>query len=104
DDLAGEPYTCDTTVFAGSAGELADLLASWQALGFRGVRLRPAALPDDLDRIVADLVPELQRRGLHRTSYPEASSLRGLLGLPTSVPNRYAKALRHEQPQAGHPR
>ncbi|HLU54086.1 MAG TPA: LLM class flavin-dependent oxidoreductase [Pseudonocardia sp.] len=93
DDLAGEPYTCDTTVFAGSAGELADLLASWQALGFRGVRLRPAALPDDLDRIVADLVPELQRRGLHRTSYPEASSLRGLLGLPTSVPNRYAKAV-----------
>jgi hypothetical protein len=63
-------------------------VASWHALGYRGVRLRPAALPDDLDRIVTDLVPELQRRSLFRTAY-EAASLRGLLGLPTEVPNRY---------------
>ena len=91
EDVAGEPYTSDTTVFAGSAAELADLVASWQALGYRGVRLRPAALPDDLDRIVADLVPELQRRGLHRTAYPDPTSLRRLLGLPTAVPNRYAQ-------------
>jgi alkanesulfonate monooxygenase SsuD/methylene tetrahydromethanopterin reductase-like flavin-dependent oxidoreductase (luciferase family) len=93
DDVTGEPYISDTTVFGGSAAELADLVASWHALGYRGVRLRPAALPDDLDRIVTDLVPELQRRGLHRTAYPEASSLRGLLGLPTAVPNRYAEAI-----------
>jgi alkanesulfonate monooxygenase SsuD/methylene tetrahydromethanopterin reductase-like flavin-dependent oxidoreductase (luciferase family) len=93
DDVAGEPYASDTTVFGGSAAELADLVASWHALGYRGVRLRPAALPDDLDRIVTDLVPELQRRGLHRTAYPEAPSLRGLLGLPTAVPNRYAEAI-----------
>jgi alkanesulfonate monooxygenase SsuD/methylene tetrahydromethanopterin reductase-like flavin-dependent oxidoreductase (luciferase family) len=91
DDVAGETYTSDTTVFGGSAAELADLIASWHALGYRGVRLRPAALPDDLDRIVADLVPELQRRGLHRTAYPDSSSLRGLQGLPTAVPNRYAQ-------------
>jgi alkanesulfonate monooxygenase SsuD/methylene tetrahydromethanopterin reductase-like flavin-dependent oxidoreductase (luciferase family) len=93
DDVAGEPYVSDTTVFGGSAAELADLAASWHALGYRGVRLRPAALPDDLDRIVTDLVPELQRRGLHRTVYPEVSSLRGLLGLPTAVPNRYAEVV-----------
>jgi alkanesulfonate monooxygenase SsuD/methylene tetrahydromethanopterin reductase-like flavin-dependent oxidoreductase (luciferase family) len=93
DDVSGEPYASDTTVFGGSAAELADLVASWHALGYRGVRLRPAALPDDLDRIVTDLVPELQRRGLHRTAYPEVSSLRGLLGLPTAVPNRYAEAV-----------
>jgi alkanesulfonate monooxygenase SsuD/methylene tetrahydromethanopterin reductase-like flavin-dependent oxidoreductase (luciferase family) len=92
DDVAGEPYTSDTTVFGGSAAELADLIESWHELGYHGVRLRPAALPDDLDRIVADLVPELQRRGLHRTAYPESPSLRGLLGLPTAVPNRYAEA------------
>ena len=92
--------------FAGSAAELADLLLGWQALGFHGVRLRPAVLPDDLDRIVDDLVPELQRRGRFRTAYPEAGALRGLLGLPTHVPNRYATRLtddRHE-PQADHPR
>jgi alkanesulfonate monooxygenase SsuD/methylene tetrahydromethanopterin reductase-like flavin-dependent oxidoreductase (luciferase family) len=93
DDVAGEAYASDTTVFGGSAAELADLVASWHVLGYRGVRLRPAALPDDLDRIVTDLVPELQRRGLHRTAYPEAPSLRGLLGLPTAVPNRYAEAI-----------
>ncbi|GAA1247188.1 LLM class flavin-dependent oxidoreductase [Pseudonocardia aurantiaca] len=89
DDIAGVPYTSDTTVFTGSAAELADLVAAWQAIGYRGVRLRPAVLPEDLDRIVADVVPELQRRGLFRTAY-EATSLRGLLGLPTPVPNRYA--------------
>jgi alkanesulfonate monooxygenase SsuD/methylene tetrahydromethanopterin reductase-like flavin-dependent oxidoreductase (luciferase family) len=93
DDVVGEPYVSDTAVFGGSAAELADLVASWHALGYRGVRLRPAALPNDLDRIVSDLVPELQRRGLHRTAYPEARSLRGLLGLPTAVPNRYAEAI-----------
>jgi alkanesulfonate monooxygenase SsuD/methylene tetrahydromethanopterin reductase-like flavin-dependent oxidoreductase (luciferase family) len=91
DEVAGEPYTSDTTVFTGSATELADLITSWHRLGYHGARLRPAALPDDLDRIVDDLVPELQRRGLFRTEYREPT-LRGLLGLPTDVPNRYAAA------------
>lgn len=90
-DRTGEPFTSDTTVFTGPAAELADLVAAWHQLGYAGVRLRPAALPDDLDRIVDDLVPELQRRGLFRTSY-EAPTLRGLLGLPTEVPDRYAAA------------
>ena len=38
---------------------------------------------------VADVVPLLQQKGLFRERY-EARSLRGLLGLPTTVPNRYA--------------
>lgn len=54
--------------------------------GYDGVRLRPAVLPDDLD---ADLLPELRARGLARTAY-DADSLRGLLALPTDVPNRFA--------------
>ena len=92
DEAAGAPIASDAAVFAGSAAELADLLAEWHALGYHGARLRPAVLPDDLDRIVAELVPELQRRGLFRTAYPPADSggLRGLLGLPIDVPNRYA--------------
>ena len=53
------------------------------------MRLRPAVLPDDLDAIVADLLPELRARGLARTAY-DADSLRGLLDLPTDVPNRFA--------------
>jgi len=40
---------------------------------------------------VTAVAPELRRRGLTRTAY-DAGSLRGLIGLPTDVPNRYATA------------
>jgi hypothetical protein len=53
--------------------------------------LRPGALPDDLTCITAGLIPELQARGLFRDHY-EASTLRGLLGLPRPA-NRYASTL-----------
>jgi alkanesulfonate monooxygenase SsuD/methylene tetrahydromethanopterin reductase-like flavin-dependent oxidoreductase (luciferase family) len=87
------PIRSDAAVFAGSAAELADLLAGWHELGYHGARLRPAVLPDDLDRIVDDVVPELRRRGLFRTAYPDDGGLRGLLGLPVAVPNRYVAAV-----------
>jgi alkanesulfonate monooxygenase SsuD/methylene tetrahydromethanopterin reductase-like flavin-dependent oxidoreductase (luciferase family) len=91
EETAGEPYRSDTTVLAGSASDVADLVESWHALGYRGARLRPAVVTDDLPRIVDDLVPELQRRGLFRTAYA-GGSLRERLGLPVPVPNRYAAA------------
>ncbi|SIS04117.1 LLM class flavin-dependent oxidoreductase [Williamsia sterculiae] len=89
DDLAGHALTSDAVVFAGSAAELADLLAVWSEQGVDGIRLRPGVAVDDLTAISSKLVPELQRRGLFRTAYT-ASSLRGLLRLPVDVPNRYA--------------
>jgi alkanesulfonate monooxygenase SsuD/methylene tetrahydromethanopterin reductase-like flavin-dependent oxidoreductase (luciferase family) len=89
EEAVGEPYRSDTTVLAGSAAEVADLIGSWHALGYRGARLRPAVVTDDLPRIVTDLVPELQHRGLFRTEDP-GGSLRARLGLPVTVPNRYA--------------
>ena len=55
------------------------------------MRLRPGVVTDDLPRIADDLVPELRRRGLLAAS--DAASLRGVLGLSTTVPNRYAPAL-----------
>jgi alkanesulfonate monooxygenase SsuD/methylene tetrahydromethanopterin reductase-like flavin-dependent oxidoreductase (luciferase family) len=88
DDLAGTEYSSDATVFTGTPAGLADLLAEWQGAGLSGFRLRPGALPHDLTAITRGLVPELQRRGLFRTAY-EASTLRGLLGLPRPA-NRYA--------------
>jgi alkanesulfonate monooxygenase SsuD/methylene tetrahydromethanopterin reductase-like flavin-dependent oxidoreductase (luciferase family) len=88
DDLAGTEYSGDATVFTGTPAGLADLLAEWQRAGLSGFRLRPGALPHDLTAITRGLVPELQRRGLFRTAY-EASTLRGLLGLPRPA-NRYA--------------
>ncbi|MER6897537.1 FMNH2-dependent monooxygenase, partial [Amycolatopsis sp. NPDC000740] len=51
-------------------------------------RLRPGALPHDLAAITRALVPELRDRGAFRSEY-EASTLRGLLGLPRPA-NRYA--------------
>lgn len=87
DELAGAEYRSDAEIFAGTPGKLADLLEAWHTAGATGFRLRPAALPHDLQQITDVLVPELQRRELFRQSY-EASTLRGLLGLPRPA-NRY---------------
>ena len=88
DRLSGEQYRSDAYVFTGSAAQLADLIAQWQAAGLHGFRLRPGALPDDLAAVVDALVPELQARGLFRHEYA-AGSLRERLGLPRPD-NRYA--------------
>jgi alkanesulfonate monooxygenase SsuD/methylene tetrahydromethanopterin reductase-like flavin-dependent oxidoreductase (luciferase family) len=90
DERAGDEYRSDATVFTGTPAGLADLLLDWQAAGLTGFRLRPGALPHDLTAITDGLVPELQRRGVFRTAY-EASTLRGLLGLPRPD-NRFTSA------------
>jgi alkanesulfonate monooxygenase SsuD/methylene tetrahydromethanopterin reductase-like flavin-dependent oxidoreductase (luciferase family) len=90
DGLAGYAYKSDATIFTGPAAGLADLLQDWQASGLSGFRLRPGAIPQDLDAITSGLVPELRRRGAFRESY-EAGTLRGLLGLNRPA-NRYATA------------
>lgn len=79
----------DARILAGTAADVADVLESWRAAGLTGARLRPAVAAHDLPRITRDLVPELQRRGLHRTAY-EADTLRGLLGLARPA-DRYAR-------------
>jgi alkanesulfonate monooxygenase SsuD/methylene tetrahydromethanopterin reductase-like flavin-dependent oxidoreductase (luciferase family) len=88
DERLGHAYTSDATVFTGTPARLADLLIEWQRAGLSGFRLRPAAIPDDVEAITRELVPELQRRGSFRTIY-EADSLRGLLGLNRPA-SRYA--------------
>ncbi|MGW5317232.1 LLM class flavin-dependent oxidoreductase [Nocardia thailandica] len=88
---AAAEFASDAAVFAGSAEELADLLVTWRDGGVDGFRLRPGVAVDDLAAITDRLVPVLRGRGLARTAYPEGS-LRGLLGLPTTVVNRYATA------------
>jgi alkanesulfonate monooxygenase SsuD/methylene tetrahydromethanopterin reductase-like flavin-dependent oxidoreductase (luciferase family) len=90
DERAGGEYTSDAAVFVGTPVELADQLTDWAQAGLTGYRLRPATLPHDLRQVTTGLVPELQRRGLFRTTY-EATTLRGLLGLPRPA-NRYATA------------
>ena len=90
DELAGYRYASDAVIFTGSVQQLADLLQDWQAGGLTGFRLRPGAIPQDLEAITRGLVPELQRRGVFRESYA-AATLRGLLGLGRPA-NRYAAA------------
>jgi alkanesulfonate monooxygenase SsuD/methylene tetrahydromethanopterin reductase-like flavin-dependent oxidoreductase (luciferase family) len=94
DDLAESHFGSDALIFAGTPGELAELLVEWQAAGLTGFRLRPAALPHDLIQITDALVPALQRRGLFRSAYPEEpQTLRQRLDLPRPE-NRYAVAAR----------
>jgi alkanesulfonate monooxygenase SsuD/methylene tetrahydromethanopterin reductase-like flavin-dependent oxidoreductase (luciferase family) len=90
DDVTGAAYDSDATVFTGTAAALADLLLDWQQAGLTGFRLRPGAIPEDLEGITRELVPELQRRGAFRREY-EAQTLRGLLGLHRPA-SRYAPA------------
>ena len=89
-DALDPPPTSDAPVFAGGAGQLADLLQSLAERGLSGFRLLPGELPRDLAAITDELVPELQSRGIFRTAY-EAGSLRDRLGLARPV-NRYATA------------
>ncbi|WP_328396257.1 LLM class flavin-dependent oxidoreductase [Nocardia sp. NBC_00416] len=90
-EASGAEFGSDAPIFAGSADELAELLIEWSAQGVDGFRLRPGVAVDDLAAIADRLVPALQQRGVFRTGYPDGS-LRALLDLPTTVPNRYATA------------
>jgi alkanesulfonate monooxygenase SsuD/methylene tetrahydromethanopterin reductase-like flavin-dependent oxidoreductase (luciferase family) len=80
DELAGDRYESDAAIFTGTAADLADLLQEWHRAGLDGFRLRPGAIPADLEGITTELVPELQRRGVFRRGY-EPGTLRGRLGL-----------------------
>ncbi|TPW75719.1 LLM class flavin-dependent oxidoreductase [Schumannella soli] len=83
----GAAFTSDALIHAGTAESLAEQLLAWQRLGYDGVRLRPARLPADLDRIADDLVPLLRDAGV--LDRPDATTLRGRLGLSRPA-SRYA--------------
>jgi alkanesulfonate monooxygenase SsuD/methylene tetrahydromethanopterin reductase-like flavin-dependent oxidoreductase (luciferase family) len=73
----------------GTPQQVADLLERWFAAGAAdGFHLLPAVLPDGLEQLASELVPELQRRGLFRTAYT-GRTLREHLGLPRPV-SQYA--------------
>jgi alkanesulfonate monooxygenase SsuD/methylene tetrahydromethanopterin reductase-like flavin-dependent oxidoreductase (luciferase family) len=101
DERTGAAFTSDATVFAGTPQGLADLLEGWRGAGISGFRLRPAVVPHDLEQITRRLVPELQRRGVFRTGYEEAT-LRGLLGLGRAA-NRYAQGAPASAPASPSP-
>ncbi|GAA4181635.1 LLM class flavin-dependent oxidoreductase [Gryllotalpicola koreensis] len=92
DELAGEPLTSDALIVADSAAGVAERLLAWHAAGVDGIRLRPARLPLDLDRIVTGVLPLLEKAGVRTPRTDEAAAtLRARLGLPVA-PNRYETA------------
>ena len=87
DERAGQEYSSDAEIFAGTPAQLADLIEAWLPAGLSGFRLRPATIPHDLEAISRSLVPELQRRGVFRRAY-QPGTLRDRLGF-TRPANRY---------------
>lgn len=90
DDRDGRIYRSDAPNFVGTPSALADQLLHWRDRGIDGFRLRPAVIGHDLDAIVDELVPELQRRSAFRTAYTDGL-LRERLGLARPA-GRYAAA------------
>jgi len=79
--LATRAHSYGHQVVVGTATSVADRIESWfRARACDGFTLTPAYMPEGLDRICDDLVPELQRRGLFRTEYP-GTTLRDTLGI-----------------------
>ncbi|MSO76493.1 MAG: LLM class flavin-dependent oxidoreductase [Alphaproteobacteria bacterium] len=74
----------------GTAKSIADEMEAWlMEEGSDGFNVMFPYLPAGLDDVVDQVVPELQRRGLFRTSY-EGTTLRENLGLPRPA-NRFFK-------------
>ena len=64
----------------GTPESIADEIERWYRAGAAdGFNLMPPSYPDGLEDFVDLVIPVLQRRGLFRTSYDGASTLRELL-------------------------
>lgn len=75
----------------GSPTQIADYLEHWfEGEACDGFNIMPPYIPGGLDDFCNLVIPELQKRGLFRTSY-EGKTLRENLGLPRPQ-NRYVKA------------
>jgi len=90
DELHGRTYASDAVILADTAENVAAQLLRWQQAGLTGVRLRPARLPLDLERIARGVVPVLDETGVLERPR-DASTLRERLGIAPAE-NRYATA------------
>lgn len=72
-------------VFCGSVKDVADEMEAWFSEACDGFVVMASSMPGSYDDFVRLVVPELQRRGLHRREYAGAT-LRDTLGLARPVP------------------
>ncbi|AMM21395.1 FMNH2-dependent monooxygenase [Frondihabitans sp. PAMC 28766] len=87
DDRAESALESDAVILPTTVDRLVERIRAWQGLGYAGFRLRPARLPQDLDRIAGELLPALEKAGLHSSA--DGATFRERLGL-APAPNRYA--------------
>lgn len=81
-------------VLLGSPAEIADQLEAWlDATGIDGFNLTYAVVPDDLQAVVDQVVPELQRRGRYRTEYAQGTLRHKLFGQGDRLPAEHAGRL-----------
>jgi FMN-dependent oxidoreductase (nitrilotriacetate monooxygenase family) len=73
----------------GTPNRIADVMEEWFTTGAAdGFNVQSPCIPVDTQDFVELVIPELQRRGLHRREY-DGTTLRQRLGLP-QAPSRYA--------------
>ncbi|MFF2370690.1 LLM class flavin-dependent oxidoreductase [Agromyces sp. NPDC058110] len=87
DEQNGSPLASDALVFAGTPEQLLERIDAWTALGYDGVRIRPARLPHDLEQLADWVLPALGRADAAGTT------LRERLGFELPE-NRYTAARR----------
>ena len=81
----------------GSPARVADILEEWFSTGAAdGFMIFPPRVPYHIERFVDLVVPELQRRGLHRREYT-GTTLRDHLGLPRPA-STFARATAEATP------
>ena len=83
DAANGAPATSDALIFAGTPEALVQRIEAWTALGYDGVRLRPARLTRDLEQVATWVAPAFDRAD------PARATLRERLGFERPA-NRYA--------------
>jgi len=82
----------DGPVFVGSAQTVADQLEDWvESTGVDGFNLAAAVVPEAWTQIVDLLIPEMQKRGRHKTSYAPGT-LREKLGGTARVASTHPAA------------
>jgi FMN-dependent oxidoreductase (nitrilotriacetate monooxygenase family) len=80
-------------VFVGSPSEVADEMQHWiDVADVDGFNLAYAITPGTFEDVVEHLVPELQRRGVHRTEYEDTSLRDRLFGAGDRLPERHPGA------------
>ncbi|CAN7774651.1 LLM class flavin-dependent oxidoreductase [Variovorax sp. LjRoot175] len=77
----------------GDAAHVADELQSWiDETGVDGFNLSRTVVPESYEDFVDLIVPELQQRGVYKTSYAQGSLRRKLFGASDHLPERHAGA------------